>query len=75
MDLREVKLTHAQVSNDKDTGASKGLRILARMIARRLMKRKSGLDGHDPFDSGGPLLPDAIKSEEAGNGEDKSTNG
>ena len=51
MDKREVKLTHAQVS--KDTGASEGLRILARMIARRLMEEKSGANGQHPH----PGLP------------------
>lgn len=64
---------HSQIRNADPT--SEGLRVLARIIARRLMERKSGLDGHDPFDCGGPLLPDATKSEEAGNGEDKSTSG
>ena len=49
MDQKEVKLAHVS----KDTGTSEGLRILARMIARRLMERKSGANEQHPH----PELP------------------
>ena len=46
MDQTEVKPAHAQAS--KTTGANEGLRILARMIARRLMEEKSSVSGQHP---------------------------
>jgi hypothetical protein len=73
MDLKKGKFGNVPVSRAK--GKNEGLRILARMIARRLLAEKSGLDEHYPSDCSRPLLPDDTKTEKAGNGEDKGTNG
>jgi hypothetical protein len=62
MDPAEVKQAHAQVG--KITSASEGLRILARMIACRLMEKTcvNGQHPHSTLPSGGDDKKNTLQS-------------
>jgi hypothetical protein len=50
------------LTDDRVDNASEGLRVLARMIARRLVARKSDVDGPHPH----PGLPAGVEDMKAG---------
>ena len=59
-------------NSSKANGVSGGLRILARIIARQLVARKSGADAGCPSKHSRVLMPDSPARKEARNGRRKT---